>query len=199
MHTLSRRGLLVLGGTGAAGAVLAACGEVDDPRGEDRDGELLGAALGAELAVESTARAAAGAGGAAEQTALAKTILEQSSERVAELTGLAEEAGASESEAAETDPAAPLETVIPPAIAAYREASGLLSSTELRATASGYLAVAAAELAALREAAGQDPAPQAFVTGGEEDPHQADDATTSAEPDEASSSEEETTTDEEGG
>ena len=45
MHTLTRRGLLVVGGTGAAGAVLAACGTTEDERDEGRDPELLAAAL----------------------------------------------------------------------------------------------------------------------------------------------------------
>ncbi|MET0730599.1 MAG: hypothetical protein ABWZ03_05350, partial [Solirubrobacterales bacterium] len=63
MQTVSRRGFLVIGGTGAAGAVLAGCGgSVDDPRDEGRDPELLAAALAAETAL-GDAYAIGGEGG----------------------------------------------------------------------------------------------------------------------------------------
>ena len=60
---------------------------------------------------------------------------------------------------------------------AYREAAGVLSTTELRFTATSFLAGVAAEQAAVRAAGGDEPlAPEPFVTGLSEPPLTAPDA-----------------------
>ena len=152
MQTVSRRGFLVIGGTGAAGAVLAGCGgSVDDPRDEGRDPELLAAALAAETALGD----AYAIGGE-------------------ELTTLLEQAGGQPTKAATTEPGTEREQANA-TIAAYRAAAGPLSTEELRGTAIAFLAAVAAELSVMSEFAGEDPAPRPFVTGLEAEPYVAAD------------------------
>src|SRR5215207_2307681 len=97
MLTISRRGLLALGGAGAAGAALAACGTEEDPRAEGRDPELLAAILEAELGVEASAKAAGGRPQEAQAVAeLVQAVAKASGARVREVRGLAADAGAPE-------------------------------------------------------------------------------------------------------
>ncbi len=171
MQTLTRRGLLVLGGTGAAGAVLAACGETDDRRDQGDDAELLAAALAAETAL---ADAYAGAGGAqppVDERELLGTYRDASNARIDELTTLTEDAGGETTGSASAADGVP--GAAEGAIAAYRAAAGPLSTPELRATAISFLVAVAAELATLVELEGGDAAPEAFVTGGAETPYEA--------------------------
>ncbi|MQA75843.1 MAG: hypothetical protein GEU88_16175 [Solirubrobacterales bacterium] len=172
MLTISRRGLLALGGAGAAGAALTACGAEDDPRAEGRDPELLGAMLEAELGVEASAKATSGQPQEAQAVAeLVEAVAEASGARVQELRGLASDAGAPEPSAPQAERSLPaLAAAIQPALAAYHEGSGLLSSTELRSTATSFLAQCAAAAAAIADQIGEDPVPQPFVTGGGEAP-----------------------------
>lgn len=164
MPTLSRRGLFALGGSGAAATALAACGGRTDKREETDDAAVLGTALAAE-----TALGEAYAAGAGIETSFAAA----SRRRAADLKRLIDQAGGSGagSGAAGSGPAPERAEA---AIAAYREGAGTLSSAELRRTTIEFLAAVAAELAALRAQAGEDPVPRAFVTGLAEEPHEAD-------------------------
>ncbi len=76
------------------------------------------------------------------------------------------------------------------AIAAYREAAGPLSTSELRGTAIAFAAAVAAELAVMQGFAGADQVPGPFVTGGEQEPYVAADDTAA----DTTSSDGETTT-----
>lgn len=171
MSTISRRGFLALGATGAAGVAVAGCGTEEDPRGEGRDGELLGAALAAESALTEAYQAARG-----ELPAPARDVLNRarnaSADRSAELEGLVEEVGGSAGDApgVETSGVEGAVAAANLAIAAYREAAGLLSTAELRRTATSSLAQVAGEQETLRILGGEEPAPQAFVTGFDEPP-----------------------------
>ena len=158
MQTLSRRGLLVAGGTGAAGAVLSACGAATTERDQSDDAALLGSALAAESALGD---AYAGEGG--EPYA---SFARASRERATELERLVSDAGGDAGAATAGTPVEAADAVI----AAYRAAAGPLSAADLRGTAIAFLAAVAAELAALLELAGEDPVPRAFVTGGAQEP-----------------------------
>ncbi len=177
MQTVSRRGLFLIGGSGAAGAMLAGCGgSTDDPRAEGRDPELLATALAAET-VLGEAYAVGGEGGApAPVTAAIESFIAASRKRAERLAGLLEQAGG---EAQETDTPAPGTEIEQgnAAIAAYRTAAGLLSTAQLRGTAIAFLAAVAAELAVMSDLAGDDPAPRAFVTGLPGEPYVAGDET----------------------
>ncbi len=175
MQTVSRRGFLVIGGTGAAGAVLAGCGgSVDDPRDEGRDPELLAAALAAETAL-GDAYAIGGEGGPAPpQREAIESFIAASRRRAEELTTLLEQAGGQPTKAATPEPGTEREQANA-TIAAYRAAAGPLSTEELRGTAIAFLAAVAAELSVMSEFAGEDPAPRPFVTGLEAEPYVAAD------------------------
>ena len=66
------------------------------------------------------------------------------------------------------------------AIAAHRQGAGLARRGRDPGLASASLVACAAELAAVNRFAGNPEAPQAFVTGGEAEPHQAADSTTTS-------------------
>jgi hypothetical protein len=169
MQTLSRRGLLVAGGTGAAATALAACGgSAEDPRDDGRDPELLAAALAAETALGDAYTSARPAPGP--QRAVYTDFAASSKRRASDLESLLGDAGGSAEDAASTGTAVPIDAANA-AIAAYREAAGPLSTEKLRGTAIAYAASVAAEVAVLSELAGDDPAPRAFVTGLAEEPY----------------------------
>jgi hypothetical protein len=175
MQTVSRRGLFVIGGTGAAGAVLGACAaSEEDPREEGRDPELLAAALAAETAL-GEAYAVGGEGGPAppEREAI-ESFVAASRRRAEELGALLQAAGGEPTEAPSPEAGTELEQANA-TIAAYRAAAGPLSTEELRGTAIAFLAAVAAELAVMSTFAGEDPAPRAFVTGEEAEPYVAAD------------------------
>lgn len=186
MPSLSRRGFIVLGGTGAAGLALASCGEEVDPRDEGRDEELLSAAIGAELALQS-----AYGGGGLSGIAPTRPTTDLQDERIARLGDL----GAEDTEAPDNGDVIEASDA---AIAAYRELAGLGSTTEVRSAATEGLAEIAAVLAAVRAEAGDDPVPSAFVTGAADEPYEAAVADDSA-ADATSTTEETTTATEEGG
>lgn len=172
MSTISRRGFLALGATGAAGVAVAACGAEEDPRGEGRDGELLGAALAAEISLTDSYASALGTVDARDQKVVTQ-CRDASADRAGELGPLVEDAGGSPTEDSGGVATKGLEGAIAAAdlaIAAYREAAGLLSTAELRRTATSSLAQVAGEQGALRTLGGEEPAPQAFVTGLDEPP-----------------------------
>ena len=158
MPSLSRRGFIALGGSGAAGLILASCGEEDDPRAEGSDDELLSAALGAETALQGAYNEDGLAG-----ITPARAVISLQEERISELGEL----GAETPEAPEAG--GDVVDASNAAIAAYRELAGVGSSTEVRAAGTRGLAEIAAVLAAV---SAEDPAPTAFVTGGAEDPYE---------------------------
>jgi hypothetical protein len=183
MRTVSRRGLFVLGGTGAAGAVLGACGAKTSERDDGDDAALLSAALAAETALgaayaEGNVPVGGRPAGPLEEALTAFGAA--SKKRAADLTRLLEDVGGQSPE-----PDSSQGNAIGAqnaAIGAYREAAGPLSTAELRGTAIAFLAAVAAELGAFRGLAGEDPVPRAFLTGGAEEPNLAADATNDDEP-----------------
>lgn len=179
MPTITRRGFLALGGSGAAAAALAACGSEEDPRDEGRDGELLGESLAAEETLEGAYTDALGEA-ANDDRRLLEDASTASADRVGELETLAEEADAAPVESEGAQPTGLTGAIAAGglAIAAYREAAGLLSTPELRRTAAAGLAAVAAEQAALRASGGDEPlVPEPFVTGSNEKPLTAPDDT----------------------
>jgi hypothetical protein len=175
MPTLTRRGLIVLGGTGAAGAVLAACGSEEERRDSGEDAALLMAAYEAESAL--TAAYAATTGELDGEQAAAVEQFERNSRLRAEDLQTRADGAAEEGEAPTETGLAGAIAAAEAAIAAYRDAAGLLSEEEDRALAIGFVVPVAAELAAVREFDGADPVPYAFVTGGSEPPFVAPDET----------------------
>jgi hypothetical protein len=174
MLTVSRRGLLALGGTGVA-TVLAGCGSEPDPRAEGDDQQLLTNAYAAEVDLQTAydTLSRGGVGGDDSATVIARSQ-RASSERQAELGKLGASAGQSQSDGGSADGADTglglTEAAANAAIAAYRQCAGLLPEAADRATTMGFLAQVAAELAAIRGLFGKDQAPEAFVTGGSEQP-----------------------------
>lgn len=180
MLTLSRRGLLVAGGTSAAGVALSACGAAADPRADASPTDLAQAELTAELSLNAAYGQAAGAlESGAQRTALesfataAKARAEQLRQFVAEPTASSSTGSAADGGPATPEALAGAIAAANTAIAAHRQASGLLDSIETRALASSSLAACAAELAAVGHFAGRPEVPDAFVTGGEARPYQA--------------------------
>ena len=162
MRTVSRRGLFVLGGTGAAGAVLGACGGETSERDESDDAAPLSAALAAETAL--------GAAYASGESGVDRAFGTASEQRAAQLERLLEQAGGQSADAQGSGSSDPDEQANA-AISAYRDAAGPLSTVELRREMIEFLAAVAAEQAALAELDGADPVPQPFVTGGAEEPN----------------------------
>ena len=167
---LSRRGFLVLGGSGAAAVALGACGAEEDPRGEGDDPELIAAAIGAETAYGLGARTFA------DQQGVSTEIERQSKARRQELVSLEQDDGGESQLDGENVNEAALA-----AIAAYRGLARLGSSEDLRRTATQFMAQVAGELAALLELQGDDEVPYAFVTGLDEEPLESTDDAPTAE------------------
>jgi hypothetical protein len=175
MQTVSRRGFLVIGGTGAAGAVLAGCGGSEtDQRAEGRDAELLAAALAAETALGEAYAIGGGGGAAPRQPEAIESFVAASRRRAEELTTLLEQAGGQPTEPPSAEPGTELDQANA-TIAAYRAAAGPLSTEELRGTAIAFLAAVAAELSVMSGFAGEARVPRAFVTGSEAEPYVAAD------------------------
>jgi hypothetical protein len=175
--SITRRRLLAASGAGLAGggaiAALSACGDsVEEPSAE-RDVELLNAALAAEATVAGMyedLRAPAGPGAEA-----LDVFAEQAAAQVERLTRAIEDAGGTPSEENGSPPEAEsaveaLTLALNPAIAAYHEAAGGLSTPELNRLVLELMAADAAQLAALRGILGEEQAPEPFVTGLEEPP-----------------------------
>ena len=166
----TRRGFLVLGGSGVAAVALGACGSEEDPRGEGEDPELIATAIGAENAYGLAARTFA------DQQGVSAEIEQQSKARRQELESLEyDESGGSQTDSENVNEAAVA------AIAGYRQLARLGSSEDLRATGARFLAQIAGELATLRELQGDDEVPYAFVTGLDEEPLESTDDAPTAE------------------
>ena len=172
MPTLTRRGLLVLGGTGAAGAVLAGCSSATEPRDEASTEELTAGEVDAENALAGAYDLAAGGAPKGEQQDALTSFAAAAKKRATEIGG---GSGGSTTPAPDGGPDFPeaLTACIHlanEAIAAHLEAARLLDEVEGRALASSSLVACAAELAAVNGFAGEPEVPSAFVTGGPEKP-----------------------------
>jgi hypothetical protein len=183
MPTLTRRGLIVLGGTGAAGAVLTACGaETEARRDSGDDGTLLSDALAAERALGAAYAEAAGSAGGEERSTL-EAFARASQLRGDDLESRTDGAEDGDADAPTEQGLAGAIAAAEGAIAAYRDNAGLLSSADDRSTSMLDLVAVAAELAAVRELDGADPVPFPFVTGQDEPPLVAPDNTATEEED----------------
>ena len=177
MLSISRRGFLAAGGTGAAGLALAACGKTADQRDDAPQEDLTSAQLQAELALSTAYKTAATAAGkGSEQTAL-EAFAKAASARADELRSSAAAATGGQAQAPDGGPDSAealggAAHAANAAIAAHRRAAGLLTDSAGRATASSYLVACAAELAAVNDFAGKPEVPSPFVTGGSEAPYE---------------------------
>ena len=174
MPSVTRRGLLVLGGTGAAGIVLSGCSAAEEPRDES-DAEALTAAEAEAEAGLSGAYVVAAQVAPAEQRRVLEDFAEAAKQRSAEF------GQASPPPAPDGGPDAPealsaCAHLANEAIAAHLEAARLLDEVEGRSLATSSLAACAAEVAVVNGFAGEPEAPTAFVTGGPEEPLQSFDA-----------------------
>jgi hypothetical protein len=179
MLTVSRRGFLAAGSSGAAALALAACGDDPDPRAEVRDTELVTTALGAEGNLQAAYSALdPGPDGAV----AVKAFIKASAARQSALAKLGASGPPPPKAPSGSDPQGfeSTDTAANAAIAAYREAAGISSATEARATTAAYLAAVASELATVRGFAGTDQSPEPFVTGLAAKPLVTTDATTSS-------------------
>jgi hypothetical protein len=176
MLTVSRRGLLVLGGTGAAGVALAACGQAADPRADASQGDLVQAELDAEVALATAYEQAAASLPAGEERTAFEAFAKAANGRVQQLRGVAPDPGsqppAPDGGPDSTEAVAATAHLADAAIATHHQAAGLLASLETRALASSALAACAAELAAVNHFSGKPEVPHAFVTGGELAPYE---------------------------
>ena len=188
MLTVTRRGLLVLGGAGAAGAALAGCGEATEPRDDADPQALTQAQAEAETNLSGAYVIAAQVTNGAQSAAL-ESFAEAATRRAAEFgtsTSPPEPDGGPDAPEA----LSACQHLANVAIAAHLEAAGLLDEVADLAVASSALAACAAELAAVNGFAGDPEAPSSFVTGGAEKPYESTD-----EPDSDDSGETSTTTD----
>jgi hypothetical protein len=184
MLTVTRRGLLVIGGTGAAGVALAGCGEATEPREDASPEELTAAEAEAETNL-SGAYVVAAQVTTGEQSATLERFAEAAKKRAVEFGQPTSEPPAPDGGPDAPEALSACANLANAAIAAHLEAAGLLDEVEGRALASSSLAACAAELAAVRMFQREPAVPTAFVTGGAEKPYEStdepdsDDSTTS--------------------
>ena len=169
MSTVSRRGFLVIGGSGAAGVALAACGESVDPRETGDDDALVAAEAEAETRLATAYRYAASVTADEERAAL-ESFADAAAARADELGGSTPvplpDGGPDKPEALSA-----AINLANAAIAAHRAAVTGLDSAEGRGLATSSLVACAAELAVVSDFAGEPQVPRAFVTGGEDEPY----------------------------
>ena len=145
MLTVSRRGFLALGGTGAAGVALSACGQTTDRRDDSSPDELKAAEASAETALAQAYSAAASALPKGEERTTLEQFATAAGDRADGLGGGTAQAG--DTPDGGPDSAEALDGAIraaDTAIAAHRQAAGLLDDEEGRALASTYLVAVAA-------------------------------------------------------
>jgi rubrerythrin len=175
---VSRRRLLRLAGLGLAGsaALLAGCGgEERDAAGRPLpsptdDAELLNSALDLEHMSVAAYAAGRGAGGR-----LVRELREHERVHVGELQRVIRDLGGTPHRARKRYDFPPMRTerevlrfgaeLEATAVAAYIDALPRLSQPELRGVAAAILTVEAEHMAVLRDALGEEPVPDAFVTG----------------------------------
>jgi hypothetical protein len=177
--SITRRRLFAISGAGGAAAVLAACGTAEEEPSPERDVELLQPALDAEAAVNRLYRIAADQSLDAEASAGVKAFGVTAKEHVDQIRKEIEAAGGTPAESPADVPAGEnvleaLGVALTDAIATYHDAVGELSTPPLRRTVYELLAGDAAQLAAIRGLLGSEQVPEAFVTGGDEPPLEAE-------------------------
>ena len=174
---IRRRGFFALGGAGVAAAALSACGtEVEEPN-DERDIEILAAALvGEENAASALKAAQEQASGTELETVRALAdAADANATRVQDLLANLNATPEGEFERftnlslEESLHAASEQTNH--AVAAYARGAGQLTE-DFRADALELIVSDGARLAVLAELLGTEPAPFAFVTGLDEEPHQ---------------------------
>jgi hypothetical protein len=168
MPTLTRRGLLILGGTGAAGVALAGCSKAEEPRDEADAEELTAAEAEAEGNLAGAYKLAASAVPTGEERATLERFTAASTKRAAEISGGSFENTSPPPDGGPDFPEAlsACQHLADDAIAAHLQAARLLDEVDGRALASSSLAACAAELAVVNGFARDPVAPNAFVTGG---------------------------------
>ncbi len=194
MPSVTRRGLLVLGGTGAAGVVLAGCGSAEEPRDESDTEQLTAAEAEAEANLSGAYAAAAQVASGKQRADALESFAEAAKQRSAEFGDVspppAPDGGPDEPEALSA-----CQHLANEAIAAHLQAARLIDEVEDRALATSSLAACAAELAAVNGFAGEPEVPSAFVTGGPEEPLQSFDRPDSGDESSTTSSTSSSTTD----
>jgi hypothetical protein len=186
--SITRRRLFAASGAGLAGAgaitALSACGSEEEEPSAERDVELLNAALAAEATVAGMYEDLPATAGPDERNDVSDLVVdaevfdafaEQAAAQVERLTRAIEDAGGTPSEGNGSPPEAEsaveaLTLALNPAIAAYHEAAGDLSTSELNRLVLELMVADAAQLAALRGILGEQQAPEPFVTGLDEPP-----------------------------
>jgi len=174
---IPRRGFFALGGAGVAAAALSACGtEIEEPN-DERDIEILAAALVGEENAASALKVAQTEAGRREKEAV-RALAAQADEHATRLQNLLADLNATpEGEFDdfrnlgfdEALTAAAEQTNA--AIAAYARGAGQLTE-DFRADVLELIVDTGARQAALAELLGNEPLPFAFVTGQAEKPHQ---------------------------
>ncbi len=172
MPNVSRRGFIALGGTGAAGVLLAACGTDTDPRATGNDDDLTAAQAEAEQNL-AAAYGVAASTASGEQRAALEGFADAAAQRSNEFGGGSAQAGEPDGGPDSAEALTAAINLANAAIAAHRSAVTGLDSTEKRGLAASSLVACAAELAVVSNFAGEPEVPRAFVTGGSEEPYAA--------------------------
>ncbi len=196
MLTVTRRGLLAIGGTGAAGVALAGCGEATEPREEASAEELTAAEAEVETNLAGAYVAAAQVTPGTQRATLER-FAEAAKKRAVEFGQPTSEAPGPDGGPDAPEALSACANLANAAIAAHLEAAGLLDEVEGRALASSSLAACAAELAVVNNFAGEPEVPDSFVTGGDEKPYESTDEPDSGDEGESSTTSSSSTTDEE--
>jgi hypothetical protein len=168
MPTLTRRGLLILGGTGAAGVALAGCSSAEEPRDGSNADELTAAEAEAEGNLAGAYMLAASAVPTGEERTTLERFAAASTKRANEISGGSGENTSPPPDGGPDFPEAlsACQHLANDAIAAHLQAARLLDEVDGRALASSSLAACAAELAVVNGFVRDPVAPNAFVTGG---------------------------------
>ncbi|MDX6583354.1 MAG: hypothetical protein QOI10_2538 [Solirubrobacterales bacterium] len=181
MPTVTRRGLLALGGSGLAGVALAGCAAEADPRKDASQSDLVDAEAEGEAALATAYAQAASSFDTGEERATLERFAAAAGKRANQVRRGSDTNTTPPGQAPDGGPDSPeaLAGAVHAAnvaISAHREAAGLLDTVEGRALASSSLAACAAELAAVDLLAGDPASPNAFVTGGPEKPYESTDS-----------------------
>ena len=193
MLTVTRRGLLVLGGTGAAGVALAGCSEATEPREEASADELTAAEAEAEGNLSRAYDLAALTVPTGEERTTLQRFAAAAKKRAAAFGGPASTPPEADGGPDFDEALSACRNLANDAIAAHLKAAGLIDEVEGRALASSALAACAAELGVVNGFAGDPVAPTSFVTGGAQKPYESTDEPDSGDEETSSSTTTDTT------